>query len=183
MDRNFIRIDSTSIYLSPLRVDEKAIETYTKWMANPEVNKWIGKNNSVCTYQNECEWANRNHDEIRFNIILKKKYSAFKEDTLIGNCSIKVSNRNGTLGICIGEQIGQNHGYGTETIKMLIKFGFEELNLHAINLQLIADNKRAYKCYLKAGFKECGRTRECYYYEGHYSDVIHMDILKSEYFN
>lgn len=181
--KNFVRYSGEHIYLSPVRADDEAIRLYTEWMNDESINMWIGKNSSVYTLENERQWAvNQNSDSINFNIVLKS-YSPNSLERLIGNCGfVSIKDRNGILGIFIGENFGRDKGYGTEAIKLLIKFGFEELNLHRISLTLNADNHRAYKCYLKAGFTEVGREREAVYYGGHYADVIHMDILKNEYF-
>ena len=90
-------------------------------------------------------------------------------------------NRTAILGIFIGEKKEQNKGLGAETIKLLLDYGFNYLNLHEISLEVYEFNKRAIKCYEKVGFKECGRKRESKYLNGKYYDIITMDILKSEF--
>ena len=64
---------------------------------------------------------------------------------------------------------------------MVLEFGFKYKNLHSINLDLMAFNERAYKCYQKCGFKEYGRRRNCKYINGKYYDQISMDILEDEF--
>ena len=107
-----------------------------------------------------------------------------KTDKLIGSCGIDEINnirRTATLGIFIGDDEARNKGYGTEVIKLLLDFGFNYLNLHSIQLHVMAFNKRAIRCYEKGGFKEVGRRREAYYLNGKYYDIITMDILKKEF--
>lgn len=60
----------------------------------------------------------------------------------------------------IGEEENRNKGYGTETLKLLISYGFDYLNLNNIMLSVYSFNGNAISCYKKVGFKEIGRRRE-----------------------
>nr|WP_243196566.1 GNAT family protein [[Eubacterium] tenue] len=59
---------------------------------------------------------------------------------------------------------------------------FKNLNLNKIELTTIIDNKRAQNLYKKLGFKEIGIIRQAYFDSryGRFSDVVYMDLLKSE---
>lgn len=48
-------------------------------------------------------------------------------------------------------------GFGTETLKLLTKYVFEELSLKKITLGVFDFNESAFKCYKKAGFAESNR--------------------------
>lgn len=86
-----------------------------------------------------------------------------------------------TLGVFIGEKDYWSNGYGTEAIRLILDFGFNLLNLHAISLGVFAFNKRAISCYKKVGFKEVGRRREARPVGNKYYDAVLMDILSTEY--
>ncbi|MGP0586651.1 GNAT family N-acetyltransferase [Paenibacillus timonensis] len=90
-------------------------------------------------------------------------------------------NRSTELGIVIGIKKYLGKGYGTEAIKVLQNFVFNRLNLNRLHLELHDFNQRAYRCYVKCGFKEEGRLREKNFVNGRYSDTIYMSILKKEY--
>lgn len=90
-------------------------------------------------------------------------------------------NRSAELGIVIGIKEYLGKGYGTEAIKTLQDFVFNRLNLNRLQLEVHDFNERAYRCYLKCGFKEEGRLREKNFINGRYSDTITMSILKREY--
>lgn len=90
-------------------------------------------------------------------------------------------NRSTELGIVIGIKEYLGNGYGTEAIKVLQDFVFNRLNLNRLQLEVHDFNERAYRCYLKCGFKEEGRLREKNFVHGRYSDTIYMSILKREY--
>ncbi len=89
--------------------------------------------------------------------------------------------RSAVLGVFIGEDKYRSNGYGTEAIKLLVEYGFKYLNLHSIKLTVLDVNERAYKCYIKCGFKETGRVRDAMFLNGKYHDIIHMDILENEF--
>ena len=113
-----------------------------------------------------------------------KAIQAVPTNKIVENCGIEkidYINRTGILGIFIGQEEARNKGYGKETVKLLLDFGFNYLNLHSIELKVMSFNKRAIKCYEKCGFKEVGRRREAYFLNGKYHDVIEMDIIRREF--
>jgi RimJ/RimL family protein N-acetyltransferase len=110
--------------------------------------------------------------------------SDIKTEEYIGQIdliNIDWKNRVALMGIVIGEEEKQGKGYGYKAIEILQKFVFESLNLNKLELDLHDYNEKAYNCYLKCGFKEEGRLRQKFYINGHYTDMIHMGILRSEY--
>ena len=175
----FRKLVGEHIYLSPVSVEDA--EKYTRWLNDFETTDYTGRSGQIYTIENERKWLEEgtlNKENQIFGII------DLKNDNLLGNCGLhKINpiNRTAVLGIFIGEKEERNKGYGTETIKLLLDYGFNYLNLHEIQLEVMAFNKRAIKCYEKVGFKEYGRRRECEYINGKYYDVINMDILKSEF--
>ena len=170
-------IRGEKIDLCVLRTDDEAIRLYTKWMNDEDINMWVHHNDCTDQYNQEVDWANKKREKNENVWIIIEK----ETEKMIGSCSCS-GNRNVNLGICIGEAEGRNKGYGTEAIKLMVKFAFEEKNAHRVYLHVLADNIRAYNCYKKIGFKKFGRERESGYYHGHYVDIIGMDMLKKEYF-
>ncbi len=84
------------------------------------------------------------------------------------------------VGIMIGNKNYWNKGYGTEAMELLLKHGFETLNLHRIMLHVYDFNPRAIRSYQKAGFVEEGRLRESVYKDGKFHDTIIMSVLRDE---
>lgn len=84
------------------------------------------------------------------------------------------------FGIMIGEKEYWGQGYGTDAVKTLVQFGFDELNLKRIWLRVFDFNARAIRCYEKAGFSLEGRLRQHYYHAGRYYDELIMGLLREE---
>lgn len=86
-----------------------------------------------------------------------------------------------TFGIVIGEKDCWNKGYGTETTKLMLDYGFTVLGLHNIMLTTYAYNLGAIRAYTKAGFREMGRRREAHSWGGRRYDEVAMDCLSTEF--
>jgi RimJ/RimL family protein N-acetyltransferase len=102
----------------------------------------------------------------------------------VGNCGFHVidwRSRNGEIGLFIGEKALWNQGYGTEAVRLLLRHGFNTLNLHRIALRVFETNPGGIRAYEKAGFVLEGRFRQAEYQDGRYIDVLYMSVLRSEY--
>jgi RimJ/RimL family protein N-acetyltransferase len=101
----------------------------------------------------------------------------------VGNCGlfgIDWQNRFAEVGIFIGEKGYWNQGFGTKSIRLILRYGFEDLNLHRIWLRVFETNQRAIRSYEKAGFTLEGKFRQAQYLDGKYVDVMIMSMLKTE---
>ena len=106
-----------------------------------------------------------------------------KDGRYIGGCgvhSIQARNRRVRVGIFIGDKDYWGHGYGSDAMSLLLKFAFEEMNMHRVELKVFAYNPRAIRCYEKLGFVHEGRTRESAFHQGQYHDDLTMGILEHE---
>ena len=102
---------------------------------------------------------------------------------LIGNSgfqNIDTIARSAEVGIMLGDKSLWNQGYGTEVMRLLLKHGFETLNLNRIYLRVYEGNRWAIRTYEKVGFVHEGRQREAHYKHGKYEDDLWMSVLRSE---
>ncbi len=84
------------------------------------------------------------------------------------------------VGIGIGDRNDWGKGYGTDAMRIILRFAFDELNLHRVFLNTFEYNPRAIRSYEKCGFKIEGRQRSVLNREGKRWDVIYMGILREE---
>ena len=171
--RYFKKLEGEKVYLSPINQDD--YETYVKWLNNPNITQFLDCNDSLITLSNEKDILLKiGNEEFCFAIIKKE------DDTLLGNVGVtKIDYKNGKaeLGIFIGDEENLSKGYGSEAIKLIINFAFNEIRLHSVMLTVFSNNPRAIKAYTKCGFKEFGRRHEAIYHNGEYLDLIYMEII------
>lgn len=84
------------------------------------------------------------------------------------------------IAIGIGDQAYRGNGYGTDALRVLLRYAFTELNLQRVSLDVFEYNERAFKAYLKVGFVEEGRMRSMLRRGGRRWDFIYMGILRDE---
>ena len=99
---------------------------------------------------------------------------------LIGVCqlhSIHPIYRSAELHIRIGEPAYRGQGFGTEAVSHLVRFGFEDLNLRRIFVQVFSENTAARTVYSRCGFVEEGLLRSAAFVGGRYLDIVVMAML------
>jgi RimJ/RimL family protein N-acetyltransferase len=103
-------------------------------------------------------------------------------DELVGHVSMwgaNVAVRCAELAIIIGdEHAGQ--GYGTDAVRVMTRYGFDELGLNRVELRTWSFNTRAIASYRKAGFVEEGRRRQVVFHQGRFYDQVFMGLLADE---
>jgi RimJ/RimL family protein N-acetyltransferase len=93
---------------------------------------------------------------------------------------IQWSHRVGWLAIGIGSQAHRSKGYGTEAMRLLMHFAFQELNLHRLQLTVFAYNEPAMHMYERLGFQREGAFREYLLRDGKRYDMLLYGLLASE---
>jgi RimJ/RimL family protein N-acetyltransferase len=107
-----------------------------------------------------------------------------KNPEYIGGCGVnKMDWKNSVaqVGIFIGNPKFLDKGYGTDAMKTLIRFIFDQMNAHKIKLNVYSFNERAIRCYEKCGFQTDGVLRKEIFRDGEYHDELVMSILREEY--
>ena len=84
------------------------------------------------------------------------------------------------VGVGIGERDCWGNGYGTDAMRVILRYAFAELNLHRVSLDVFEYNPRAIRSYEKAGFCVEGRERQALHRDGRRWDMIYMGILRQE---
>jgi len=102
----------------------------------------------------------------------------------IGHVRLTVSSwhdRNARLSIGIYDRRFWSGGYGTEAMRLLLRYAFDDLGLHRVDLRVIDYNARAIRAYEKCGFVREGVLRESALVDGVWHDDVVMAILEREY--
>lgn len=103
------------------------------------------------------------------------------DGTLIGHAALWGIDKNASaaLGVVLGPPYW-SAGHGTDALRVLVRYGFTELGLHRIGLEVFAYNTRAIATYRRLGFVEEGRRREYLYHAGTRHDAVLMSLLAPE---
>ncbi len=112
---------------------------------------------------------------------------ALNDDRLLGDINLYIVNdwigRNAFVGICVGNRGDWGKGYGTDAMKVILRFAFTEVNLNRVMLNVFEYNPRAIRSYEKAGFHHEGRSRGVLLRDGKRWDMLYMSILRDEWTN
>ena len=147
-------------------------ERCMRWMNDPNIVRTL-KTRYPIAFQNEIEWLERamhaNHTERHFAIERRD------DRTHIGNASIHdidwVS-QTAWFGLFIGEPTAWNRGFGGDSIKTLVRFAFDEMNLGKLRINVFDYNDRAKHVLEALGFVQEGCLRRDFFREGSYHDIV-----------
>jgi RimJ/RimL family protein N-acetyltransferase len=105
------------------------------------------------------------------------------ENTIIGVAGyddIIEENQVATLFIGLGNENERGKGYGLEAMRLLLEYGFKNLNFHRIQLNVLEFNNRAISLYEKCGFKKEGIFREFVLRDGKRYNLLLYGLLRNE---
>lgn len=112
-----------------------------------------------------------------------------KDKLLIGVCGLVYINwisRSADFSFYIGhkEQYIDNSGYSLEAVKLLLDYGFNNLNLHKIWMELYEFDEKKIKFFTrKFNFKKDGELRDNCFENGRYWNSYIVSILEKEFKN
>lgn len=163
-------------------IEEEDLPRFVEWLNDPQVTEGllIGLPFSLAE---ETRWFEKMLERPPEEHVLGIEVRKGRGWQLIGSCAfhnIQWAHRTAEVGIAIGDKAYWDRGYGTETMELLLRHGFETLNLNRIFLSVHTPNKRAIRAYEKAGFVNEGCMRQAVYKNGSYQDMNIMSVLRSE---
>lgn len=159
-------------------VRESDYELLSTWWNDPAVRvlqtTWVRPSPEVANVELLRGWSTNTGNDVGFAVELG-------DGSLIGHAALFGIDKNAsaTLGIVLGPPYW-SAGHGTDALEVLVRYGFSELGLHRIGLEVFAFNTRAIATYRRIGFAEEGRRREVLLHAGTRHDTVLMGLLASE---
>lgn len=166
------------LYLRPLEPAQDN-HLYSTWLNDAEIRRYFSVYPTSDTRGKErLENLYKDTRHILFGVVLKEDNRLIG---LVGLKDINVLNQSAEFYVIIGDRNIQGRGYGTESTRLMLQYGFFELNLNRIQTQDMEDNIGGWRADEKAGFKYEGTLREVMPRFGKFHNVKVYSILKSEY--
>tara|TARA_B100000029_G_scaffold342926_1_gene335303 strand:+ start:1567 stop:2091 length:525 start_codon:yes stop_codon:yes gene_type:complete len=108
--------------------------------------------------------------KINSNISKEKMFTVIDEkQNPIGICGlvqIDEDNKNAKVAIIIGNTKNHSKGIGTESLNLLLSYGFNKLKIHRIDAEVIEYNKKSLNFFKKLGFKQEAVMRDYIFRNG-----------------
>lgn len=162
-------------------LDERDVDALFTIFSDPEVMRYW----SSPPLENR-EAAERLLEEIRDGFRQRTLFKwgiALKEsDAVIGTCTLfhpDMRNRRAEIGYALAHSYWRK-GYVQESLRALINFAFDELNLHRIEADVDPQNAASIRTLERLGFKREGYMRERWLVNGGIYDSLFYGLLRRE---
>ena len=135
------------------------------------------------------EWDGRRHHTREHLAAVRRpepgeyRWAVEHDGRCIGSTGLRVDagQHRATYAVGLFAAALRGQGLGREITRLVVAWGFGDLGLHRIELEVLAFNTRAIHCYLACGFCGEGVRREAELYPAGWQDLIIMGLLRSEY--
>lgn len=164
------------IILRPIKMSDAP--RFARWFSDPEVHQFLALRRKNITLKEERGFLRKKlSDKSQCNFAIETI-----DGTHIGSVGFKLVplDKRATLGIAIGDKRYWGKGCGKDAMKIILRYGFQKLRLHKIELEAYSYNSRAIAVYEKLGFRQEGVRRDYTLWKNKFYDCFSMGILKNE---
>lgn len=167
------------VYLRALEPDD--YKTSVNWRNDDTITSLLGGGKFFVSNEIERQWV---QNAINQNKEIRLAICTVDDNLYIGNIyltNIDYISRKAVSHILIGNHEYWNGGYGTDSMRQLLDYAFNQRNLHRIEAIVLDDNIGSQKLHEKLGYKKEGLLRQSVYKDGQYKNQIVYALLKEEY--
>lgn len=150
-----------------------------QWEHDPQINRWMA---TTATALDARESYEQEFERLLRTPRVKLLAVQTKPATVVGFVRLNdldFTARKAMIRLFIAPDMHEQ-GYGTDALRTVISFCFQELGLHRVGLVVRADNTRAIKVYKGLSFALEGCERDAVWSEGCWVDFLHMGLLAHE---
>jgi len=167
------------VYLRP--AERSDLATFVRWFNDAETVRYLGMLGPM-SLAGEERWFDAMLErmgkrDFHFVICLR---SDGRPIGTAGLHAVDFESGSAAFGIAIGDEADRNRGLGTDALGAICDFGFGDLRLERIYLDVYAPNERARRSYERAGFVLEGTQRRAHFSDGRFDDVHRMSLLRDE---
>jgi len=163
-----------------LRALEKSdLERCYGWMNDPIIVRTL-KSRYPIPVHHEQEWLEKSALP---DLPSERHFAIERRDSRahIGNASlheIDWVSRAAWFDLFIGEPSAWNAGFGSDAVRTLVLFAFEEMNLRKLRIYVFDYNERAKHVLENLGFVQEGKLASDFYREGAYHDIVIFSVFR-----
>jgi RimJ/RimL family protein N-acetyltransferase len=166
------------VYLRPLEPSQDN-HLFATWLCDQEIRRYFSVYpTSSLRGRERLETFYKGFSHILLGVALKNDNCLIG---LVGLNDINTLNQSAEFYVIIGDRSVWGQGYGTEATKLMLRYGFLELNLNRIQTTDMEENVGGWRADEKAGFKLEGIMRENIQRFGKYHDQRLYSMLRREF--
>lgn len=153
-----------------------------QWMNDPDVMVYWGRPGNTATVAeiSRREEANAMLGTARKYVIQNRDDAAVSIGQ-IDYYDLDWQYRSAWISIMVADSRFWGGGYGTDAMRTLLRYLFEQLGLHRVTLTVHEHNERAQKSYRKNGFQVEGVLREWQFFNGAWENGVLMAVLDRDF--
>lgn len=158
-------------------LDEDDVPLVAQWI-NDERISGVDEARFPVSVAEEEEWYERvRNDDSKRKLVVENH-----DEQPVGMVSIfdiDHKNMNAEIGVYIAPE-HQRRGFAAEALKLLMRFAFEEMNIHKLYCSILGFNEPSLKLFRSLGFREDGVMREHVYTRGRFEDVHRLATFRRD---
>jgi len=163
-------------------IEYEDLASFLEWRNKPDLRRNFREYKEL-SFSNQENWFNNivlnSPNHIMFSIV------NLDNGELIGACGLNYIdwvNRNADFSIYIGiDDVYIDEKFAPDASKLLLDYGFNELNLHRIYVEIYDIDIKKQKLVEDLKFTHDGLLRETHWTEGKWCNSLFYSILESEY--
>jgi RimJ/RimL family protein N-acetyltransferase len=159
---------------------DRDLEMIAGWLAEPRVSKWLDFGTDRPLTALALKYA-ISQGSMRLFTYAPADAEEDAPIGVVGLSSIHPTFRTALLWYALGEPRFAGRGLTGRAAAEVVRIGFHELELRAINAWVVAGNEPSVRILETIGFRRIGRQRRCHLVEGRRRDRLLFDIVASEF--
>ncbi len=161
-------------------VEEKDNAMLLSMINDPDTEIMLGGSSWPVSETEQSKWfeyQGRNQAVLRCIVALQDDGKAIGTIVL---SDIDMKNATGQIHIKLSKDGGRGKGYGTDAVKTMIQYAFEELRLNCIYANILSYNEPSIRLFEHCGFKRDGVLRQRVFKKGNFVDMLSYSIVVND---
>lgn len=156
-------------------IEEKDLKSLVEWRNNPKILKWLISYLPLNQTSQKYWYDDYLKDSTRQLFIIQYEKASIG---LIGLKNIDYKNQIAELTIYINTEY-QSKSFGSQSLKQLINFAFNEMNLRKIKVAIFSDNSEAMRLYDNFNFVCEGILKKEIFKNGAFKDIMLLALFRN----